>query len=143
MTFPFQNTLSRNTHSAYNSGTTSFAYTTRDSHNGSILPASEETMLLFASYLSDKVHPNTIKVYLAAVRNLHIQHGFSSPVEHSLLLPRLLRGIKRVYTTVQRPACQSHLHCFYTSKSTSTPSGGIIAPFGRQCSWPSSLFAFC
>ena len=107
MTFLFQNTLSRNTYSSYDSGTTSFVkfciHYRRLTHSGSIIPASEETILLFASYLSQNVRPSTIKVYLAAVRNLHIQHGFPSPVEHSILLPRLLRGIKRVYTMDRRP----------------------------------------
>lgn len=107
MTFLFQNTLSSNTRTSYDSGSTAFInfciHYKRFAYNGTIIPASEETILLFASYLSQKVRYSTIKVYLAAVRNLHIQLGFNSPVEHSILLPRLIRGIKRVYTTDRRP----------------------------------------
>lgn len=107
MSYLFRNALAPNTHAAYNSGTTAFInfclHYHRFSQQGSIIPATEDTLLLFVSYLSVKVCPSTIKVYLSAVRNLHIQHGFPSPVEHSILLPRLLRGVKRTYGIDQRP----------------------------------------
>ena len=59
------------------------------------LPASEETISLFISYLGmEKVSYKTIKSYLAAVRHLHISSGLSfvgvSPRSHLLI-----RGIKR------------------------------------------------
>ena len=99
--------LSTNTRATYNSGTTSFINFCIHYHNlsssGSILPASEATLLLFVSYLSQRVRPSTIKVYLSAVRNLHIQHGLPSPTDHSVLLPRILRGIKRIYGIDRRP----------------------------------------
>lgn len=107
MRYLFRNALAPNTHAAYNSGTTAFInfclHYHRFSQQGSIIPATEDTLLLFVSYLSVKVRPSTIKVYLSAVRNLHIQHGFPNPVEHSILLPRLLRGVKRTYGVDQRP----------------------------------------
>ena len=103
----FTNSLAPNTHAAYNSGSTAFVnfclHYHRFSQHGNIIPATEHTLLLFVSYLSTRVRPNTIKVYLSSVRNLHIQHGFPSPVEHSVLLSRLLRGIKRTYGINQRP----------------------------------------
>ena len=59
------------------------------------LPASEETIALFISYLgSEKVSYKTIKSYLSAVRHLHISFGLPfvgiSPRSHLLI-----RGIKR------------------------------------------------
>ena len=42
------------------------------SQEGDILPASEGTLIYFASYLARTVKHNTFKLYLAAVRNLHI-----------------------------------------------------------------------
>ena len=101
------NTLARNTRATYNSGTTAFIkfciHYRYLSSSGSILPASETTVLLFTTYLSQRVRPSTIKVYLAAVRNLHIQCGFPSPTDKSVLIPRILRGIKRIYGTDRRP----------------------------------------
>lgn len=38
---------------------------------------------------------SSIKVYLSAVRSLHIQQGFSDPLLHCLRLQRVVRGIKR------------------------------------------------
>lgn len=63
--------------------------------NGDILPASEGTLIYFASYLARTVRHSTIKLYLAAVRNLHISCGYHDPLEGKLLLKKILRGILR------------------------------------------------
>ena len=65
------------------------------SPSGDILPASEGTLIYFASYLARTVRHSTIKLYLAAVRNLHIRSGFSDPVVNRPLLKKVLRGILR------------------------------------------------
>lgn len=65
------------------------------SANGDILPASEGTLIYFASYLARTVRHSTIKLYLAAVRNLHISCGHSDPLAGRLLLKKVLRGILR------------------------------------------------
>ena len=63
--------------------------------DGDVLPASEGTLIYFASYLARAVHHCTIKLYLAAVRNLHITAGYSDPLKGKLLLHKVLRGILR------------------------------------------------
>ena len=50
------------------------------SPSGDVLPASEGTLVYFASYLARTVPHGTIKLYLAAVRNLHITAGYSDPL---------------------------------------------------------------
>ena len=62
---------------------------------GDILPASEGTLIYFASYLARTVRHSTIKVYLAAVRNLHISCGHGDPLVGKLLLKKVLRVILR------------------------------------------------
>ena len=62
---------------------------------GDILPASEGTLIYFASYLARTVRHSTIKIYLAAVRNLHISCGHGDPLMGKLLLKKVLRGILR------------------------------------------------
>ena len=58
------------------------------------LPASEETISLFISYLgSEKVSYRTIKSYLSAVRHLHISSGLPF-VGISPRSQLLMRGIK-------------------------------------------------
>ena len=64
--------------------------------DGSFPPADEETLMRFASLLADNLTHASIKVYLSAVRSLHIDHGLSDPFVNCLRLQRLLRGIKRV-----------------------------------------------
>ena len=64
--------------------------------DGSFAPADEETLMRFASLLADTLTHASIKVYLSAVRSLHIDHGLSDPFVNCLRLQRLLRGIKRV-----------------------------------------------
>lgn len=49
----------------------------------------------FCSHLADRIHHSSIKVYLSAVRSLHIDYGFPDPLVNCLQLQRLLRGIKR------------------------------------------------
>ena len=65
------------------------------SQEGDILPASEGTLIYFASYLARTVKHSTIKLYLAAVRNLHISCGHRDPLSGKLLLKKILRGILR------------------------------------------------
>ena len=68
----------------------------RANDDGSILPANEETFMCFASFLADNLNQSSIKVYLSAVRSLHINHGLPDPLVNCLRLQRLLQGIKRV-----------------------------------------------
>ena len=65
------------------------------SPTGHVLPASEGTLVYFASYLARTVRHSTIKLYLAAVRNLHISAGYNDPLKGKLLLRKVLRGILR------------------------------------------------
>ena len=59
---------------------------------GDILPASEGTLIYFASYLARSGCHSTIRLYLAAMRNLHISCGHSDPLAGKLLR-KMPRGI--------------------------------------------------
>ena len=59
----------------------------------------------FAALLADNLNYSSIKVYLSAVRSLHIDHGLPDPLVNCLRLQHLIRGIKRV----QGPASPSRL----------------------------------
>ena len=48
--------------------------------SGDILPASEGTLIYFASYLARSVCHSTIRLYLPAARNLHISCGHCNPL---------------------------------------------------------------
>ena len=85
------------TRRTYSAGTQSF--TSFCSASGiRVLPATEAALLLFISHLASKnISHATIKVYLAAIRHMHVIAGFHSSFERQLT-PRLqltLRGIKR------------------------------------------------
>lgn len=62
---------------------------------GSPCPADEWTLCLFVSFLASSIQHSSIKVYLSAVRSLHIEQGFSDPLSNCLRLQRVMRGIKR------------------------------------------------
>ena len=68
----------------------------RLSPEGALLPADEQTLMRFAMMLADSLNHSSIKVYLSAVRSLHIDHRLADPLLNCLQLQRLLRGIKRV-----------------------------------------------
>ena len=61
-----------------------------------LVPADQQSLMRFASLLADNLHHSSIKVYLSAVRSLHIDTGLPDPLVNCLQLQRLLRGIKRV-----------------------------------------------
>ena len=49
------------------------------------------------SFLSHSLKPQSIKVYLSALRNLHIEQRLPNPLEDATNLSRPLRGIKRLH----------------------------------------------
>ena len=51
----------------------------------------------FAAFLTRTVRPQTIRIYVSAVRNLHIELGYEDPTTKTTLLPRVLRGIDRCH----------------------------------------------
>ena len=59
------------------------------------LPASEDTLILFAAEPAQSISHSSIRSYLSGVRHLHIIHGLTNPLEKTLRLDLLLRGIRR------------------------------------------------
>ncbi|KAG5724053.1 Integrase/recombinase xerD like protein [Termitomyces sp. T112] len=65
--------------------------------NGSILPASQPTILSWVASLGARVQPKTIKAYLALVRSLHVDVDLPFAALESPIVQRLLRGIKHFH----------------------------------------------
>ena len=53
----------------------------------------------FAAYLAQSTRPVTVRVYVSAVRNWHIELGYEDPCAEAVLLKRVLRGICRFHGT--------------------------------------------
>ena len=91
--------LSKNTNQAYSNGEKRFVQFCLMNRllgpEGDVLPASEGTLIYFALYLARTVRHSTIKLYLTAVRNLHIPAWYRDPLKGKLLLHKVLRGILR------------------------------------------------
>ena len=66
------------------------------SPTGHVLPAPEGTPVYFTSYLARSVRHSTIKLYLAAVRNLHVTAWYNDPLKGKLLLRKVLRIEKKI-----------------------------------------------
>ena len=74
-----------------------FCYTSgRLATSGCPCPADEWTLCLFATMLAESLRHSSIKVYLSAVRSLHIDQGFADPLINCLRLQRVVKGIKRL-----------------------------------------------
>ena len=73
-------------------------------HRLSSLPASEIQLAGFITYLADvvKAAPASIKVYSAAVRSLHVEHGYNDPFNGTTLPHRVFTGVKRSIGTHAR-----------------------------------------
>ena len=48
----------------------------------------------FCAHLADRLHHSFVKVYLSAVRSLHIDYGYPDPLSTCLHLQRLLNAVK-------------------------------------------------
>ena len=92
--------------------------------SGSPCPTDEWTLCLFATFLARSVKHSSIKVYLSAVRSLHIEEGFPDPLVNCLRLWRVVRGIKRTQgsSQVQRlPITDDILMIIFNSLDLSIP----------------------
>ena len=93
-----------------------FCYQFHLHKTGPIVPTNETVLTYFAVFLAQNVTPGTIKVYLAAVRYMHLIDGFDLPDNKFLRLQYILRGIKRVKGVTKRirlPITLGHLKNFY------------------------------
>ena len=59
------------------------------------MPASEQVLILFTAHMAQSVCHSTIRVYLSAVRHLHLSKGYSDPLSNASQLELVLRGVKR------------------------------------------------
>ena len=65
--------------------------------NGSPIPSSEETLMLFATHLTQPHKPQSIKLSLFVVCMLHLEHSLPGPTAKAINLWHLVRGIKWVH----------------------------------------------
>ena len=67
-------------------------------------PADDQRLAEFVTYLADviRVAPITIKTYLAAVKSLHIDHGWADPLDSAPLTQCVLADVKRVHGSQRR-----------------------------------------
>ena len=95
-----------------------FCYWSRRlNENGSPLPASEWTLMTFAAHLSSTLKAESIKVYLAGVRLLHLEDGLANPLNNCLRLESVIRAIKLAQGTTERqrlPVTFAVLERFYS-----------------------------
>ena len=58
----------------------------RLSPEGALLPADKQSLMRSATMLADSLNHSSIKVYLSAVRSLHIDNGLADPLLNCLQL---------------------------------------------------------
>ena len=81
----------------------------------SILPADENRLTFFSTYMACYVKTETNKVYLAAIRYMHIINGYNLDLQSFLRLQYVLKGIKRTQGQSKRvrlPITLTHLKLF-------------------------------
>lgn len=105
------------------------------------IPATETTLILFATHLATaSISHASIKVYLSAVRHMHILRGLHNEFDQ-LLTPRLqltLRGIKRQQASTHPPRTRlpitiQILHKIRTFLSNREPSYSNIMLWAACC----------
>jgi len=68
----------------------------------SLLPASELTLIYFASLLAQTVSYDTVKLYLVAVQDLHRELNFPLHIQAMHRVQKVLTGIKRLAPSTKR-----------------------------------------
>ena len=94
-----------------------------------LLAASEQTLMCFCTYLADRLLHSSIKVYLSAIRSLHIDFGYADPLANRLQLQRLSRGIKRHQGSnlLQRqPVTADFMYVLHRSLDLSNPDNVML-----------------
>lgn len=88
--------LAASTRKVHLSGKKQYILFCKDHKITQALPVNEEILCYYVAYLGDKgLAFGTIKYYLAALRDLHIQYGFPSPTDTKMpRLDRILKGIE-------------------------------------------------
>ena len=74
--------------------------------NQSPCPASELTSLHFIGEVSEGRQASTLKVYLSAVRALHVQLGYPDPFKDRPRIPLVIKGLQRAKGMSNRPLKQ-------------------------------------
>ena len=80
-----------------------------------ILPTNENMLVYFATYMARSVTADTVKVYLAAIRYMHILNGHNLDLKSFLRLQYVLKGIKRSQGSskfTRLPITLTHLKLF-------------------------------
>ena len=67
-----------------------------------LLPASELTLIYFASHLAQTVSYDTVRLYLVAVQDLHRELNFPLHIHNMHRLQKVLTGIKRLAPSTKR-----------------------------------------
>ena len=81
-----------------------------------LLPTTKNILIYFAVFLARTVNSDTIKVYLAAVRHMHLVNGYDLPIAKFQHLHHILPGIKRIKeasTRTRLPITLDHLKLFH------------------------------
>ena len=106
---------------------------------------SEATVCLFAAYLANAgLAPQTISVYMAAIRHLQISSGFKAPPRESW--PHLyytLRGINRVRAATQQSCTRLPITADILRQLCDVWSSGTLEdPYNARLLWAASCLGF-
>lgn len=103
-------------------------------HDESLLPASEGSLMLFATFLASALKPQSIEVYLYGVRNLHLENGFPDPLADALQLCHLLQCIEWLKGAPPWTLSFQSLSHYYAPSALPYITKSITtARFGRLC----------
>lgn len=60
------------------------------------VPASSQTICRYIAFLAQSMRPGSIKQYLNVIRLLHLESGFSNPLQEDFTIHSVMKGVQRV-----------------------------------------------
>jgi hypothetical protein len=95
--------------------------------------------MMFPSWLARSLSPATVRIYIAAVRSLHIDLGFTDPTLNAPRLRRVIKGIQRS-DVVSRPRRRPITHETLLAILSSLHSSG--SSYDALMFWSACCLAF-
>ena len=128
----FRSGLADSTHRTYGAAAQRQFLSFCDNYGLTPLPASEDALILFVTSLAARIKPQSINVYPAGVRSLHVSNGYDNPW---LLVPdwsKLCAVLKGIISPHENGKCRLPLifSAKFMSSWTSAPT--TILSTGRQ-----------
>lgn len=97
------------------------------------LPVSQDTLVCYVAFLSQRLLPSSLACYLNVLRILHVEAGYPNPLANNYELAMLKRGISRERSVAPKQKHPITLDILVKIHATLSPSSPFDLAFWAAC----------